>query len=48
MRAAGKGNKVSEAHALKETGASNAVIARELGVSEGPVRHWPTKSGADL
>ena len=48
MRAAGKGNKVSAARALKETGASNVVIARELGVSEGTVRHWLKKAGEDL
>ena len=48
MRAAGKGNKLSAARALKETGASNVVIARELGVSEGTVRHWLKKSGEDL
>ena len=48
MRTAGKGNKVSEACALKETRASNVVIGRELGVSEETVRHWLTESGEAL
>ena len=48
MRAAGKGNKVSAARALKETGVSNVVIARELGVSERTVRPWLKNAKANL